>query len=64
MTKQHTHRSSGDSLHKDLVTLIMKPLADLVDRGRVEILEKLQTVEDSLDMIARQMRRELDERQG
>ena len=65
MTKHKpTLHGSGESLHNDLVTLIMQPLADLVDRARVEILEKIQRVDDSLDIIARQMRRELDGDRG
>ncbi len=64
MTKPHTPHGSGESLQKDLVTLVMNPLADLIDRSRFEILEKIEHVEGLLDSMAGEMRRGLDGDQG
>ena len=64
MTKPHTPHGSGESLQKDLVTFIMNPLADLIEKARLEILGEIEHVEGLLDSMAGQMRRELDGNQG
>ena len=45
----------------DLVELVMEPLSTQIDQARLEILERIQEVSDSTDMITRQMRRQIDE---
>jgi hypothetical protein len=53
MTKQtHTPGSGDNSLQDDLVTLVLGPLSDLIEKARLDILE-------SLDIIARQMKRQM-----
>ena len=51
----------------DLVELVLSPLAEQIDHARLEILGKIQeivprlsAVDESLEMLARQVRRELD----
>lgn len=41
----------------DLIELILEPLASQVDQSRLQILEQLEKINDSIDMIAREMGR-------
>jgi hypothetical protein len=45
----------------ELIESVLEPLSSLIDSVRLEILKKIQRVEDSVEILARQMRRELDE---
>lgn len=45
----------------DLIELILDPLSAQVDRARLEILARIKEVNDSMDAIAGQIRREMDE---
>ena len=45
----------------DLVELVLEPLSSQVDRARQEILEKVQKIQDSTEIMARQMRRQIPE---
>jgi len=42
----------------DLVELFVEPLASQVDQLRLQILERLKSIDDSLEIIARQMARQ------
>ena len=44
----------------DLVELVLEPLSNQIDRTRLEVLGKLHEVSESVDMVARQMRRQTD----
>jgi hypothetical protein len=41
----------------DLIDLILEPLASQVDRARLEIVGKLQSIDDSIEIIAREAAR-------
>lgn len=43
---------------RDLVEIILEPLANQIDRARLEVVNKLQELNDSIEIVARQMRRE------
>lgn len=45
----------------DLVKLFLDPLSAQIDRARLELLAKIQEVSDTLDIIARQTRRQIEE---
>jgi hypothetical protein len=47
--------------HSELVELVLTPLANQVDRTRLEILRRIQEINDSVEIIARQTRRGMDE---
>jgi hypothetical protein len=53
----HRHKPVSQS---DLIDLILEPLASQVDRARLEIVEKLQSIDDSIEIIARQEARQAD----
>jgi hypothetical protein len=60
MTKTHkTTPSSGDTLEQDLVTLVLGPLSDLVEKTRLEILQKIEKLAESVNIIARQIKRQI-----
>ena len=44
----------------DLVELFLKPLAAQIDRTRLEIIERIEKLNESTDIIARQIRRNID----
>ena len=43
---------------RDLVELVLEPLSSQMDQARLQILEKIQGVQDSTDIVARQMARQ------
>lgn len=49
---------SGQVSRRDLVEIILEPLANQIDRARLEVVDKLQGLNDSIEIVARQMRRE------
>ena len=51
-------RASGD----ELVESVFDKLCALVNSALLEILEKIQHVEDPVEILARDMRREVDEK--
>jgi len=53
--------NSTPVVRADLVELVLEPLANQIDRARLEILDRIQEANESTDMVAREMRRELDE---
>lgn len=60
-TKRTNENDDQPACRTDLVELILDPLSAQIDRARLEILERIQEINDSTDMIGGQMRRELDE---
>ncbi len=46
---------------EELVELILEPLSSLIDDARLKILKQVQGVEKIVTVMARQMRREIDE---
>ena len=62
MTKQRKTTHTGSDLpDHELVTLVLEPLANLVDTARLEILHKIQKVAESVNIIARQIKRQIPE---
>jgi hypothetical protein len=60
MIKPHKPtRPGGDSPEQQLVTLVLGPLSDLIEKTRLDILEKVQSIEESVNMIARQLKRQI-----
>ena len=62
----HQHKEAGEinkgPNHKvvikdDLVELVLGPLSDQIDRARFEILSAIQKVNESADIIAREIAR-------
>jgi hypothetical protein len=51
------HKEDGVQCH-DLVELLLEPLSSQIDQARLEILEKIQKVLESTEMMARQMARQ------
>jgi len=45
----------------ELVELVLEPLSSLLTAARLEILEKIQDVEDTIDILARENRRKMRE---
>jgi hypothetical protein len=43
---------------RDLVELVLEPLSSQIDQARLQLLEKIQEVQDSTDIVARQMARQ------
>ena len=44
--------------HDDLVELVLGPLADQMDRARLEILAAIQRVNESVEIVAREFARQ------
>lgn len=44
---------------QDLVEIILEPLAGQIDAARLEMATKLQELSESIEIIARQVRREI-----
>jgi hypothetical protein len=42
---------------RDLIELVLEPLASQVDQARLQLLEKLKNLDDSIEMIAREVSR-------
>lgn len=67
-SKASTKKSRQTPIQQsDLVELVLSPLAEQIDRARFEILGKIQeivprlgAIDESIEMLARQVRRELD----
>jgi hypothetical protein len=57
------NNKSDESIFRgELVELVLEPLSSLIDKGRLEILERIADVEDLVEMVARQMSREIKEK--
>lgn len=64
----HTHGPESEAekddnrpvMRSDLVELVLGPISDQIDRARLEILARIREVSDSVDIIGRQKRREMD----
>jgi hypothetical protein len=61
MTK-HTTRPGGDSPDQP-VTLMLGAMAELIDKTRIEILGLLTDMKESMDIIARQVKRQIPEQE-
>ena len=63
MLTTHKHNKANEEGASDdgLVGAALDKLCALINSARLEILVKLQRVEDSVEILARQMRREVDE---
>jgi len=46
----------------ELVELVLEPLSSLIDKGRLEVLERIADVENLVEAVARQVNRELKEK--
>lgn len=66
-TIMHTHTKTGEIkkgtnqkvvIKDDLVELVLGPLSDQIDRARSEILSAIQKVNESADIIAREVKRQ------
>jgi DNA-binding transcriptional ArsR family regulator len=62
MSKNNMQRKKGSARLgcEDLVKLILQPLADQINQTRLQILEKVQKVADSAEIIARELARRID----
>jgi hypothetical protein len=62
MSKLHTHKNKGEGSEfgKEIVELLLEPLSALVDQARLQILEKILEVENSIEILARQTKRDLE----
>jgi len=63
MSNLRTQPNKGDEpgFRRELVELVLEPLSSLIDHTRLEILKKIQDVDDLVDIVARQVCREIDE---
>ena len=53
-------RHNGEMLRRrDLVELVLQPIASQIDKARLDILEQIQKLLDSTDIMARQMVRQV-----
>jgi hypothetical protein len=43
---------------RDLIELVLEPLSSRIDGARVELLDKIQVIEDSADIMAREISRQ------
>ena len=59
--KPQGNRSDVPVTREELVELILEPLSSLIDDARLKILKQVQGVEKIVTVMARQMRREIDE---
>lgn len=48
------------NLESDLVEIVLEPLSALIDRTRLEVLDQLKDVASDVEIIMRQIRREMD----
>src|SRR5437868_4871746 len=46
---------------KDLIELLMEPLSAQIEQARLQILQKIGAVESLIEILARQVRRDIDE---
>jgi hypothetical protein len=62
MSKLHTqsNKELGSGLRGEIVELLLKSLSALVDQARLQILAKIQEIENSVEILARQTRRDLE----
>ena len=62
MTKpQKTTRTGGDSPEQQTVRLMLESIAELIERARLEITGSLKEINESLNIIARQIKRQIPE---
>jgi hypothetical protein len=57
MTKPQKAHAGGESLEREIVMLVLGPLSDLIEKARLEILQRIQEVDDSMGIIARHIGR-------
>ena len=60
--KGTSKRAQGQITRSDLGNLILSPLAEQIDRARLELLGSMHEVNDSVTILARQVRRDLDQK--
>src|SRR5712672_2826583 len=60
--KPQGNRSDEPVTREEFTELILEPLSSLIDDARLKILKKVQDVEKLVTIVARQVRREIDER--
>jgi hypothetical protein len=61
MTKSHKAHAGGESPEQEPVTLILESIAELIERARIEITGSLKEINESLDIVARQIERQIPE---
>jgi hypothetical protein len=61
MTKTRSKKKGVVVTREMLRELFIEPLCSLIDSTRLEIIGKMQSIEDSLEIMAREMRRQIDE---
>lgn len=57
-SKEHYQTAS----QRDLIELVLEPLASQVDQTRLQILERLKSIDDAVEIVARQVARQIQRR--
>jgi DNA-binding transcriptional ArsR family regulator len=55
----HAKNGQAPVCRCDLAELVLEPLASQVDQVRLQILDKLQDINDSIEIIAREIARQI-----